>query len=220
MRTTTRTLTASLLAAPLVVGAVAPTQAAPPERYSASGTFAGAYGTIVGQVDGADGNVHLVDVSAQIATDSTGVYGYLESYDCPEGVTDPWSEEEGPVCEFLSFYQLVDGGATVTIDRQATSATIEGPLDIVEVDCDEVDCWETVVGTLNVDLSLTTSTKKAAVNRYTYSYRDPNTGVRYRGTMSESTRDASVSGTVAGNAFNEASGRVGTFSFRETAQQR
>lgn len=220
MRTTTRALTASLLAAPLVIGAVAPAQAAPPERYSASGSLAGVYGAIVGEIDGVAGNVHFVEVSAQMTKDYTDVYGYLESYDCPEGVTDPWSGEEGPVCESLGFYQLVDGGATVAIDRKGTSASINGSLDVVEVECGELDCWETVVGTLTVDLDLTAITKKATVSRSTYSYRDPNSGFMYKGMMTESTRDASVSGTVGGSSFEEAYGRIGTFSFRESFHQR
>ncbi|WP_289019114.1 hypothetical protein [uncultured Ornithinimicrobium sp.] len=230
MRTTTRTLTTALLAAPLVAGAAVPATAAPPDssRYVESGAYAAAYGTIVGEVDGLHGNVHLVDVSAQVGSRYIDVYAYIDSYACDGGITDPWSEEGMASCEDVedAMLFLADlGHASVWIDRRGGSATVEADLAVGRWECemyeDYEECYLVETGeTMSVDLALTALTKKAATYRATERYRDPVSGFFYKGMRTESTRQAAVEGTVGAASFDHAEGYLGTFSFREMTRQR
>jgi hypothetical protein len=220
MRTTARSATAALLSVPLVLSLSAPALAAPPVKYSASGSFAQAGGFLLGAVEGVEGNVHMVMVGAQQSEDGIFGGGYIDSYLCPEGVTNPYPDDpdapEGEwLCEPAGSFELWSENVTFTTDKKVTSASINGMFDLVWWECGEFEeeCSRIVMGSLWADLDLT-ATGKAATYRYKESYRDPETGFSYKGMSTEKSSPAEVTGTVGGAELTDAMGYLGTFRFR------
>jgi hypothetical protein len=214
--TTTRSVAAALLSLPLLLSLSAPAQAAPPVKYSASGSFAQSGGVLLGAVEGLDGNVHLVQLSAQQSEDGTFGDGYVDSYACPDGITEPYDEEtDEELCEYVGYHELWSEDVTLTTGKKMESANINGMFDIVSWECseDEEECWQTVLGSLWVDVDLT-ATAKAATYRQTERYRDPETKYSYMGRWTQKASPATVSGTVGGAELVDTWGYLGTFTFR------
>ncbi|SOC51251.1 hypothetical protein [Ornithinimicrobium cerasi] len=223
MRTTTRTLSAALLTVPLVAGATAPALAAPPERYSASGEYVDAGGLIVGELDGVDGNLHYISVQGSQTKDGSSSGGFLESWSCEDGVTQPWDPETGEeLCDFIGFTNLYSPDATFVIGKKLVNGSISGTFyDVLGWECDDVEEECTPVYgdvSLDVDLRITSESTKVATSRSTQSFRDPVSGFSYRGTSTERYTQGAATGTVDGQELVDGYGRVGTYTFKETVR--
>lgn len=171
---------------------------------------------MLGAVEGLDGNVHLVQLGAQQSEEGTFGGGYVDSFSCPEGVTDPFDEETGELfCEPVGFNELWSESVVLTTGKKMASANISGMFDVVWWECDEYaeECWPIVLSSLWVDVDLT-ATGKAATYRYTESYREPETKMSYKGRSTERSSPAAVDGTVGGSELVDAWGYLGTFTFR------
>lgn len=216
MRTTTRTLTTALLAAPLVAGAAVPATAAPPMRYTDSGTHVEASGQLLGEVDGLDGNVHQVFVTADESDDGTYGYGYVDSWACDDGVTQPYDPETGEErCDYVGFVELESFDAEIEVGKRLTSGVLTGMYSSVVWDCDEVECWP-VPGdaSFDVDVTVTADSTKPATARFMETYRDPATGYSYRGTRTQKFTTGTATGTVGSENLVDGWGLVGTYTFR------
>lgn len=209
-----RTITATLVAIPLAATLATPSMAAPPTKYTEQGDHVEASGTLLGTLEGLEGNVHLISISGDRNQDGAWGYGSVESYACPAGVTDPWSDEDNPVCDSVGWSELESDDLRITIAKKLATGTVNGTFTPVTWDCDEVDCWPTYGPALDVALKVTSTAKKATTYRSTEFYRDPDTGAMYRGTLVQHSTLGDASGTVGGAQLTNAWGLVGTFTFR------
>ncbi|GAA5162502.1 hypothetical protein [Ornithinimicrobium tianjinense] len=216
MRTIARTLTAALVALPVAAAASAPAVAAAPERFSVSGESVDVQGTLLGDLDGLGGNVHLVGISAQETSgEGSMTWGSVDSYTCADGVTMPWDPETGELLCAPAGWAELSGPLTVDTDKKLTAATVAGDLTISTWTCDDEECWSEELGTLAVDL-LVSGTGGTLTERSSQTYQDPTTGERYRGTMRSTTRQGEVGGTLGGHPVIDAWASFGRFSFSST----
>jgi hypothetical protein len=189
-------------------------------RYTDSGQSVDAGGFIVGELDGFDGNVHFVNVSGIQSRDGSDGSGFLESWSCDDGVTQPWDPETGEeVCELIGLTELHSPDASVVIGKKLVNGSVSGTFyEVVGWQCDdEMQECGPVYGdsSLTVDIHVISGSTKAATSRSTQTYRDPETGFSYRGTMSEKYTQGLITGTVGGEELVDGYGRVGSYTFTE-----
>lgn len=200
-------LSATLLALPVAAGMTVPATATEPVRYVDSGTHVQASGTVVGTIDGVEGNVHVVRVEAE---DEVFAIGSLENWSCPDGVSDPGKD---PGCSPLGSADLGRDRWTVTASRDRTSGRLTGTFDVIVWVCDEVDCVPVHGPALEVDVTVASETRPQTYSSITL-YRDPVTGVSYRGRLVQTYAPGDASGTVGGLELLDGTGVTDTFTFR------
>ncbi|MDO5740095.1 MAG: hypothetical protein Q4P07_08095 [Ornithinimicrobium sp.] len=204
MRHTTRTLTAALLAVPLVVGMVLPSSAATSVRIKQSGKI------IAFAIEGPEtsdtvpgnywsGNVDVMGKDAM---------GYLATFECADGAI-PW-EDEG--CDYLGDVWLEGSGLSVTTAKGKNGATkVSGVVNAYSSSYDEETGEEDYAELGELTLQATLSTYgKSIRSTESSSFNDPNTGESYRYRWSQTFKNANVTGTLDGSSI-DGDGIVGSY---------
>ncbi|MGD8151351.1 hypothetical protein [Ornithinimicrobium sp. Y1694] len=202
MRRSTRTLTALLVAAPLLGSAVLPANAAPKqEQYTSSGT------SIHLSVDGASssgvvpGNYLMGDVDIY----NNEATGYLISFDCEDGAIP--GDEAG--CDYAGEFSLYGNVTTSKGKGKTKSTSVSGTLTAYSWNYDGEDEEYIELGQMQLDATVSPY-GKAIKTRDASTYVDPNTGERWSYRSMRTSTSANVTGSL--DSIDLASwGSIGTY---------
>ncbi|MGD8200937.1 hypothetical protein ACQE98_09775 [Ornithinimicrobium sp. W1679] len=205
MRTTARTLTAALLAAPLVAGSVLPASAGEAGHVRSSGTFASIDLTGPETSDAIPGN-YLAFGSLEIFGD--WAMGGAVAFQCEDGATP--DDAEG--CTYVADVWFDGGDLDVSTGKgkNATTAVV-GDLSMYTVSWDEETSEGNETATIvPLDVSLTPYGKSSRETQ-TYTFRDGETGESFSFRATRTASRATVSGDLGDLSLDGKAGYTGSY---------
>ena len=205
MRTVLRTLTALVLAVPLIASTL-PASASSTFLYREKGPFADTYFEGSGTPGGLPGNY---TIGALAFHSSDLAEGFVDTFTCDVGET-PWGDENGQdACDPAgSYYGWGQNLTVVTGKGKGAASTYSGTVDLYDATTEEG-----ALAAQDVPFSVTLIPPGATSrSTFTDSFRDPESGYTYKSRETRVYSYATVQGSLDG--VSAVDGSVGTYSAR------